>query len=135
MVLMLIGLMFPQTALSDHENQIDKVWSKGDLVTTRVLCESQDAILEVINADMKGPEPYVMMVIGTLIDDEQCVGLPYPVTFMVSKALLEYEDFSKIPSVVLGAVARDGEWIGWVLAAGTYDENKNSDEKSKQISI
>ena len=124
--IILIGLMFPQIALSEHEKR-QKVWTNGDLITTRVLCESEDAILEVTNADMKGPETLVMMVISTLVEDEQCVALPFPVTFKVTKSLVEYKDFSDHPSVVLGAVAKNGDWVGWVLAAGTFEVNTKKD--------
>ena len=124
--IILIGLMFPQIALSEHEKK-QKTWTDGDLITTRVLCESEDAILEVTNADMKGPETLVMMVISTLVEDEQCVALPFPVTFKVTKSLVEYKDFSDHPSVVLGAVAKNGDWVGWVLAAGTFEVNTKKD--------
>tara|TARA_Y100000992_G_C21115789_1_gene419442 strand:- start:303 stop:710 length:408 start_codon:yes stop_codon:yes gene_type:complete len=124
--IILIGLMFPQIALSEHEKR-QKTWTGGDLITTRVLCESEDAILEVTNADMKGPETLVLMVIGTLVEDEQCIALPFPVTFKVTKSLVEYKDFSDHPSVVLGAVAKNGDWVGWVLAAGTFEANTKKD--------
>ena len=124
--IILIGLMFPQIALSEHEKR-QKVWTNGDLITTRVLCESEDAILEVTNADMKGPETLVLMVIGTLVEDEQCIALPFPVTFKVTKSLVEYKDYSDHPSVVLGAVAKNGDWVGWVLAAGTFEANTKKD--------
>ena len=124
--IILIGLMFPQIALSEHEKR-QKTWTDGDLITTRVLCESEDAILEVTNADMKGPETLVLMVIGTLVEDEQCIALPFPVTFKVTKSLVEYKDFSDHPSVVLGAVAKNGDWVGWVLAAGTFEVNTKKD--------
>ena len=122
----LIGLMFPQIALSEHEKR-QKTWTNGDLITTRVLCKTEDAILELTNADMKGPETLVMMVIGTLVEDEQCVALPFPVTFKVTKSLVEYTDFSKRPSVVLGAVAQNGDWVGWILAAGTFETGGKKD--------
>ena len=124
--IILIGLMFPQIALSEHEKR-QKTWTGGDLITTRVLCESEDAILEVTNADMKGPETLVLMVIGTLVEDEQCIALPFPVTFKVTKSLVEYKDYSDHPSVVLGAVAKNGDWVGWVLAAGTFEANTKKD--------
>ena len=124
--IILIGLMFPQIALSEHEKR-QKVWTNGDLITTRVLCESEDAILELTNADMKGPETLVMMVMGSLVGDEQCTALPFPVTFKVTKSLVEYTDYSKHPSVVLGAVAQNGDWVGWVLAAGTFKEGGKKD--------
>ena len=124
--IILIGLMFPQIALSEHEKR-QKTWTGGDLITTRVLCESEDAILEVTNADMKGPETLVLMVIGTLVEDEQCIALPFPVTFKVTKSLVEYKDYSEHPSVVLGAVAKNGDWVGWVLAAGTFEANTKKD--------
>ncbi len=76
---------------------------------------------------MKGPETLVMMVIGTLVEDEQCVALPFPVTFKVTKSLVEYTDFSKNPSVVLGAVAQNGDWVGWILAAGTFEAGGKKD--------
>ena len=118
--------MFPQIALSEHEKR-QKTWTNGDLITTRVLCKTEDAILELTNADMKGPETLVMMVIGTLVEDEQCTALPFPVTFKVTKSLVEYKDFSKHPSVVLGTVAQNGDWVGWVLAAGTFEEDGKKD--------
>ena len=118
--------MFPQIALSEHEKR-QKTWTNGDLITTRVLCKTEDAILELTNADMKGPETLVMMVIGTLVEDEQCTALPFPVTFKVTKSLVEYKDFSKHPSVVLGTVAQNGDWVGWVLAAGTFEANGKKD--------
>ena len=124
--IILIGLIFPQIALSVHEKR-QKTWTGGDLITTRVLCESEDAILEVTNADMKGPETLVLMVIGTLVEDEQCIALPFPVTFKVTKSLVEYKDYSDHPSVVLGAVAKNGDWVGWVLAAGTFEANTKKD--------
>ena len=118
--------MFPQIALSEHEKR-QKTWTNGDLITTRVLCKTEDAILELTNADMKGPETLVMMVIGSLVDDDQCTALPFPVTFKVTKSLLKYTDFSKHPSVVLGAVAQNGDWVGWVLAAGTFEASGKKD--------
>ena len=118
--------MFPQIALSEHEKR-QKVWTNGDLITTRVLCESEDAILELTNADMKGPDTLVMMVMGSLVGDEQCTALPFPVTFKVTKSLVEYTDYSKHPSVVLGIVAKNGDWVGWVLAAGTFEANIKKD--------
>ena len=105
--------MFPQIALSEHEKR-QKVWTNGDLITTRVLCESEDAILELTNADMKGPETLVMMVMGSLVGNEQCTALPFPVTFKVTKSLVEYTDYGKHPSVVLGMIALNGDWVGWV---------------------
>ena len=118
--------MFPQIALSEHEKR-QKVWTNGDLITTRVLCESEDAILELTNADMKGPDTLVMMVMGSLVGDEQCTALPFPIRFKVIKSLVEYTDHSKRPSVVLGAVAQNGDWVGWILAAGTFEANKKKD--------
>ena len=35
--------MYPQTALSDQ----DKIWRNGDIVATKVVCETEDAILEL----------------------------------------------------------------------------------------
>ena len=118
--------MFPQIALSEHEKR-QKVWTNGDLITTRVLCESEDAILELTNADMKGPDTLVMMVVGALVADRQCTALPFPIRFKVTKSLLDYKDFKKIPSVVLGAVAQNGDWVGWILAAGTFQANEKKD--------
>ena len=118
--------MFPQIALSEHEKR-QKVWTNGDLITTRVLCESEDAILELTNADMKGPETLVIMVMGSLVGNEQCTALPFPVTFKVTKSLVEYKDFSKHPSVVLGAVAQNGDWVGWIIAAGTFQADEKKD--------
>ena len=141
MILVMMGLLWPTAGwpgsisslsqdppivLSEHEKR-QKVWTNGDLITTRVLCESEDAILEVTNADMKGPETLVLMVIGTLVEDEQCIALPFPVTFKVTKSLVEYKDYSDHPSVVLGAVAKNGDWVGWVLAAGTFEANTKKD--------
>ena len=118
--------MIPQIALSEHEKR-QKTWTGGDLITTRVLCESEDAILELTNADMKGPDTLVMMVMGSLVGDEQCTALPFPVTFKVTKSLVEYTDHGKHPSVVLGMVAKNGDWVGWVLAAGTFEANIKKD--------
>ena len=42
--------MFPQIALSEHEKR-QKTWTDGDLITTRVLCKTEDAILELTNAN------------------------------------------------------------------------------------
>ena len=124
--IILIGLMFPQIALAQQEKKY-KIWTNGDLITTRVLCEQEDGILELVNADMKGPETLVMMVIGALVGDEQCMALPFPLTFKVTKSLVEYTDFGKHPSVVLGMVAKNGDWVGWVLAAGTFEANTKKD--------
>ena len=118
--------MFPQIALAQQEKKY-KIWTNGDLITTRVLCEQEDGILELVNADMKGPETLVMMVIGALVGDEQCMALPFPLTFKVTKSLVEYTDFGKHPSVVLGMVAKNGDWVGWVLAAGTFEANIKKD--------
>ena len=115
--------MFPQIALSEHEKE-QKIWVEGDIIATKILCETEDAILELINADIKGPESYVLMVAGTLVADGQCIALPFPIRFKVIKSLLEYEDFKKIPSVVLGVVSQNGDWVGWILAAGTFQENE-----------
>ena len=54
--------MFPQIALTQQEKN-QKIWVEGDLIVTRVLCEEEDGILELVNADMKGPETLVMMVV------------------------------------------------------------------------
>tara|TARA_B100001029_G_C14661036_1_gene234384 strand:- start:55 stop:462 length:408 start_codon:yes stop_codon:yes gene_type:complete len=124
--IILIGLMFPQIALTQQQKE-HKIWTNGDLITTRVLCEKEDGVLELVNADMKGPETLVMMVVGTLVEDEQCLALPFPVTFKVTKSLVEYTDFSKRPSVVLGTVAKNGNWVGWVLAAGTFEAGGKKD--------
>ena len=118
--------MFPQIALAEHEKK-QKIWTNGDIIATKVLCESEDAILELTNADMKGPETFVMMVIGTLVTDGQCIVLPFPIRFKVTKSLVEYTDFSKHPSVVLGMVAQNGDWVGWVLAAGTFEAKGKKD--------
>ena len=118
--------MFPQIALTQQQKE-HKIWTNGDLITTRVLCEKEDGVLELVNADMKGPETLVMMVVGTLVEDEQCLALPFPVTFKVTKSLVEYTDFSKRPSVVLGTVAKKGNWVGWVLAAGTFEAGGKKD--------
>ena len=118
--------MFPQIALTQQEKN-QKIWVEGDLIVTRVLCEEEDGILELVNADMKGPETLVMMVMGSLVGNEQCTALPFPVTFKVTKSLVEYTDHGKHPSVVLGAVAQNGDWVGWILAAGTFEANKKKD--------
>ena len=118
--------MFPQIALTQQEKN-QKIWVEGDLIVTRVLCEEEDGILELVNADMKGPETLVMMVVGTLVGDGQCTALPFPIRFKVIKSLVEYTDHSNRPSVVLGAVAQNGDWVGWILAAGTFEANKKKD--------
>ena len=118
--------MFPQIALSEHEKE-QKIWVEGDIIATKVVCETEDAILELVNADMKGPESHVMMVVGTLVADGQCIALPFPIRFKVTKSLLEYKDFKKIPSVVLGAEAQNGDWVGWILAAGTFQADEKKD--------
>ena len=118
--------MFPQIALSEHEKE-SKVWVEGDIIATKVLCRTEDAILELINADMKGPESHVMMVVGALVADGQCTALPFPIRFMITKSLLEYKDFKKRPSVALGAVAQNGDWVGWIIAAGTFQADEKKD--------
>ena len=44
--IILIGLMFPQITLSEHEKR-QKVWTNGDLITTRVLCKTEDGYLRI----------------------------------------------------------------------------------------
>ena len=41
-----------------------------------------------------------------------------------AKAVIK--DHKKIPSVILGVNAGNGEWIGWLIAAGRYRENRES---------
>jgi hypothetical protein len=117
-MLMLVGLMYPQTALSDQ----DKIWKNGDIVATKVVCETEDAILELTGADINGPESNVMVVITNLVANRQCTAFPFPLKFMVTKALVHYKDHKEIPSVILGVNAGNGEWIGWLIAAGRYRE-------------
>ena len=119
-MLMLVGLMYPQTALSKQE----KIWKNGDIVATKVVCETEDAILELTGADINGPESNVMVVITNLVDNRQCTAFPFPLRFIVTKALVHYKDHNEISSVILGVNAGNGEWIGWLIAAGRYRETE-----------
>ena len=119
-MLMLVGLMYPQTALSKQE----KIWKNGDMIAAKVICETEDAILELTNADMKGPESNVMVVITNLVENRQCTAFPFPLRFLVTKALVHYKDHKKISSVILGVNAGNGDWVGWLIAAGRYRESE-----------
>ena len=118
-MLMLVGLMYPQTALSKSE----KIWKNGDIIASKVICKTEDAILELTNADMKGPESNVMVVITDLVENRQCTAFPFPLRFLVTKALVHYKDHKKIPSVILGVNAGNGDWVGWLIATGRYRES------------
>ena len=114
----LTGLMFPQAALSKEE----KVWKYGDIIAAKVVCETEDAILKLTDADINGPVSNVIVVITNLLDKRQCTAFPFPIRFMVTKALVHYKDHKEISSVILGVNAGNGEWIGWLIAAGRYRE-------------
>ena len=116
----LTGLMFPQAALSKEE----KVWKYGDIIAAKVVCETEDAILKLTDADINGPVSNVIVVITNLLDKRQCTAFPFPIRFMVTKALVHYKDHKEISSVILGVNAGNGEWIGWLIAAGRYKENE-----------
>ena len=118
-IIILIGLMFPQIALAQQE----KIWKNGDMIAAKVICETEDAILELTGADINGPESNVMVVITNLIENGQCIALPFPLRFLVAKALVHYKDHKKISSVILGVNNGNGEWMGWLIAAGRYREN------------
>ena len=113
------GLMFPQAALSKEE----KVWKYGDIIAAKVVCETEDAILKLTDADINGPVSNVIVVITNLLDKRQCTAFPFPIRFMVTKALVHYKDHKEISSVILGVNAGNGDWIGWIIAAGRYKEN------------
>ena len=115
----LTGLMFPQAALSKEE----KVWKYGDIIAAKVVCETEDAILKLTDADINGPVSNVIVVITNLLDKRQCTAFPFPIRFMVTKALVHYKDHKEISSVILGVNAGNGDWIGWIIAAGRYREN------------
>ena len=115
----LTGLMFPQAALSKEE----KVWKYGDIIAAKVVCETEDAILKLTDADINGPVSNVIVVITNLLDKRQCTAFPFPIRFMVTKALVHYKDHKEISSVILGVNAGNGDWIGWIIAAGRYKEN------------
>ena len=119
-MLMLVGLMYPQTALSKSE----KIWKNGDIIASKVICKTEDAILELTGADINGPESNVMVVVTDLVENRQCTVFPFPLRFLVTKALVHYKDHKKIPSVILGVNAGNGEWIGWLIAAGRYRETE-----------
>ena len=116
----LTGLMFPQAALSKEE----KVWKYGDIIAAKVVCETEDAILKLTDADINGPVSNVIVVITNLLDKRQCTAFPFPIRFMVTKALVHYKDHKEISSVILGVNAGNGDWIGWIIAAGRYKENE-----------
>ena len=115
----LTGLMFPQAALSKEE----KVWKYGDIIAAKVVCETEEAILKLTDADINGPVSNVIVVITNLLDKRQCTAFPFPIRFMVTKALVHYKDHKEISSVILGVNAGNGDWIGWIIAAGRYKEN------------
>ena len=115
----LTGLMFPQAALSKEE----KVWKYGDIIAAKVVCETEDAILKLTDADINGPVSNVIVVITNLLDKRQCTAFPFPIRFMVTKALVHYKDHKEISSVIIGVNAGNGDWIGWIIAAGRYKEN------------
>ena len=111
--------MFPQIALSKPE----KIWKNGDIIAAKVVCETEDAILKLTDADINGPVSNVIVVITNLLDKRQCTAFPFPIRFMVTKALVHYKDHKEISSVILGVNAGNGDWIGWIIAAGRYKEN------------
>ena len=124
MILVMMGLLWPTAGWPGSISDQDKIWKNGDLIAAKVVCETEDAILELTNADMKGPESNVMVVITNLVDNRQCTAFPFPLKFIVTKALVHYKDHKEISSVILGVNAGNGEWIGWLIAAGRYKENE-----------
>ena len=126
MILVMMGLLWPTAGWPGSISSLsqDKIWKNGDIVATKVVCETEDAILELTGADINGPESKVMVVITNLVANRQCTAFPFPLRFIVTKALVHYKDHKEISSVILGVNAGNGEWIGWLIAAGRYKENE-----------
>ena len=49
--IILIGLMFPQTASLSQDPPKTYAWSKGDYVTAAIVCRDEETILKVLKAD------------------------------------------------------------------------------------
>ena len=58
MILVMMGLLWPTAGWPGSISSLsqDKIWKNGDIVATKVVCETEDAILELTGADINGPE-------------------------------------------------------------------------------
>ena len=85
MILVMMGLLWPTAGWPGSISDQDKIWKNGDIVATKVVCETEDAILELTGADINGPESKVMVVITNLVANKQCTAFPFPLRLIVTK--------------------------------------------------
>jgi len=115
-------LVYSPTAASADTN---KVWAKGDTIVTVTICIDEETILKMVKADTISEEE-VLARMYALTRLNHCVSLPTPLPFYVRSLLVGYKDFAQKDSVVLSVakVTEPDEHVGFVLAEGTYENDK-----------
>ena len=121
-VIIIAFLVYSPNAASAKEVTI---WSKGSTVVTITICKDEETILKIVKADTISEEE-VLARMYALTRLNHCVSLPTPLPFYVRSLLVGYKDFAQKDSVVLSVakVTEPDEHVGFVLAEGTYENDK-----------
>ena len=104
---------------------VNKVWEKGETIVAVTICKDEETILKLVEADTISEEE-VLARMYALTRLNHCVSLPTPLPFYVRSLLVGYKDFAQKDSVVLSVakVTEPDEHVGFVLAEGTYENDK-----------
>ncbi len=95
-MMLMIGALSPKSVLSEEP----RLWFRGDTLVAMMLCKTEEAIMEIVGADIVSKEKVMEKMYDMQIMN-QCARVPQPLPFIVDSIIVHYTDFMGKESVVL----------------------------------
>jgi hypothetical protein len=100
-------------------------WSKGDKIATFYICRTEEDIMEVALADVKGGHALRQSIFRKTMTNE-CINLNPPLGFTVQNVIGSYVDSNKKETSILAISVPDTEKIvGYVISIGKPTSTKS----------
>jgi hypothetical protein len=128
----MIGVLSPKSVLSEEP----KLWFPGDTLVAMMLCRTEEAIMEIVGADITGREE-VMQKMYDMQLANQCARVPQPLSFLVDSIIVHYIDFMGEESVVLSlkppSPNDEIKFIVYGIALGRQGTEQEKQEMEKEF--
>ena len=122
----LLFFTIPSCALSDKplENKVTEEWKEGDIVAAFVVCQTEQDIIDISNADTLGAPELINKIIEKKIL-RQCIQFSPPVPFIVVEILGHYLDHKKINTSIMKIKSKNHHHlIGYIIVEGIPGKSK-----------
>ena len=131
-MMLMIGVLSPKSVLSEEP----RLWFRGDTLVAMMLCRTEEAIMEIVGADIVSKEK-VMEKMYDMHLTNQCARVPQPLPFLVDSIIVHYTDFMGEESVVLSLKPPSPDdkikFIVYGIALGRQGTEQEKKEMEKEF--